>query len=442
MRSRLRELLEGVLFMLLLPVVIRAARRLAPCRPLAWARVRRRWRRRLTRGLRDYRVTWWDSSQLEPAITTWRQLLLIEAAELAGDPVGPRDGTLVALPGHLGDALHALPLLHAWRSRHPGQKLSVAVPPWSREIVEREAVADEVLTWRPPLWQYHRGQAAHRLNLLGCTAEAGALRARNFDTVITVNPTDPAVWLLVRQLRPRRWLGVGPVPGEDYPPLAEQHLVPFARGVYEGSRIQSVAGLGEGEVPALAWLPAADARTAAAIRLREAGVEEGTPVVALAPGAGWPGKQWPVTRFAEVARALAETHGCRIVLLGSPGERALAGEVAAAVGPRALNLAGQTTLLESCGLIGCASLFLGNDSALLHFAAVQRVPAVALFGPTDPAQWAPRHAGVQVLRATTGCPRCRPWHARARCDEQPACMARIPAPDVLQACVTALEAAA
>ena len=428
--------------MLLLPVVICAARRLAPGRRLAWDRARGRWRRRLTRGLRDYRLAWWDSSQLEPATSTWRVVLLMESAELAGEPAGPRAGTLVALPGHLGDALHALPLLHAWRQRHPGQPLAVAVPPWSREIVEREAVADEVLTWRPPLWQYHRGQAAHRLDVRGCTEEAAALRARNFDTVITVNPTDPAVWLLVRQLRPRRWLGVGPVPDAAAAPLPEQALSPFARGVYEAARIQAVAGLGEAEPPMLAWRPAEAARAAAATRLREAGVEEGTPVVALAPGAGWPGKQWPVARFAEVARTLAEAHGCRIVLLGSPGERALAGEVAAAVGPRALNLAGQTTLLESCGLIGCARLFLGNDSALLHFAAVQRVPAIALFGPTDPAQWAPRHAGARVLRATTGCPRCRPWHARARCDEQPACMARIPVPDVIQACVAALEAAA
>ncbi len=48
-------------------------------------------------------------------------------------------------------------------------------------------------------------------------------------------------------------------------------------------------------------------------------------------------------------------------------------------------------------------LFLGHDSGVTHLAAAARrdLPVIALFGPTDPAVWAPPRAGVQVLRGPT-----------------------------------------
>jgi heptosyltransferase-3 len=51
-----------------------------------------------------------------------------------------------------------------------------------------------------------------------------------------------------------------------------------------------------------------------------------------------------------------------------------------------------------------ASLFLGHDSGITHLAAAARadLPIVALFGPTDPAIWAPPRVGVHVLRGAQG----------------------------------------
>ena len=46
-----------------------------------------------------------------------------------------------------------------------------------------------------------------------------------------------------------------------------------------------------------------------------------------------------------------------------------------------------------------AGLYVGNDSGVSHLAAAWGAPALALFGPTDPAQWAPVGPHVKVLRA-------------------------------------------
>ena len=45
-----------------------------------------------------------------------------------------------------------------------------------------------------------------------------------------------------------------------------------------------------------------------------------------------------------------------------------------------------------------ASLYIGNDSGITHLAAAVGTPVLALFGPTDPAVWAPRGPHVQVGR--------------------------------------------
>jgi ADP-heptose:LPS heptosyltransferase len=45
-----------------------------------------------------------------------------------------------------------------------------------------------------------------------------------------------------------------------------------------------------------------------------------------------------------------------------------------------------------------AKLYIGNDSGITHLAAAVGTPVLAIFGPTDPAVWAPRGAHVRVVK--------------------------------------------
>jgi heptosyltransferase III len=51
--------------------------------------------------------------------------------------------------------------------------------------------------------------------------------------------------------------------------------------------------------------------------------------------------------------------------------------------------------------LGCwlasARLYVGNDSGITHLAAAVGTPVVAIFGPSDPAIWAPRGERVSVV---------------------------------------------
>jgi heptosyltransferase-2 len=49
-----------------------------------------------------------------------------------------------------------------------------------------------------------------------------------------------------------------------------------------------------------------------------------------------------------------------------------------------------------------AGVLVGNDSGVSHLAAAWDAPTVALFGPTDPAVWAPLGEHVRVVRSGNG----------------------------------------
>jgi heptosyltransferase III len=53
-------------------------------------------------------------------------------------------------------------------------------------------------------------------------------------------------------------------------------------------------------------------------------------------------------------------------------------------------------------LLARARLFVGNDSGVSHLAAAYGTPALSLFGPTDPALWAPRGPRARFLQAPDG----------------------------------------
>jgi hypothetical protein len=112
--------------------------------------------------------------------------------------------------------------------------------------------------------------------------------------------------------------------------------------------------------------------------------------IALHPGSGSPGKNWPLPRWRELClRLRADSHSLFIV----SGEAEPDG-LLADLGPplRHLPLNALADRLARC------SLFLGHDSGVSHLAAACGVPCVLLFGPTDPAVWAPPGPHVQVLR--------------------------------------------
>ena len=131
------------------------------------------------------------------------------------------------------------------------------------------------------------------------------------------------------------------------------------------------------------------------------GLKPGTRLVAIHPGSGSETKNWPASSWAELGRRLTAAFP-EVALLVIEGEADAA--PAQAVVEAWKNLphlrARLLPLPILAALLRESTLFLGHDSGITHLAAAARrdLPVIALFGPTDPAVWAPPRPGVRVLR--------------------------------------------
>lgn len=99
------------------------------------------------------------------------------------------------------------------------------------------------------------------------------------------------------------------------------------------------------------------------------------------PFAGSPRKCWPLEGYRELARRLEKQMPVR--WCAGPDDQ-LSGAVRI------------SNLFDLARWLATARLFIGNDSGITHLAAAVGTPVVALFGPTNPAIWAPRGPNVRV----------------------------------------------
>ncbi|MGH2448587.1 MAG: glycosyltransferase family 9 protein, partial [Chloroflexota bacterium] len=107
--------------------------------------------------------------------------------------------------------------------------------------------------------------------------------------------------------------------------------------------------------------------------------------VFLHPGAGASWKRWPAPHFAQVAARLRE-QGRQPMLIEGPADEGAVAQIESLIRLPVI----RREVGELAGLIAQAPLLVGNDSGVTHLAAALDIPTVALFGPTDPARWAPR----------------------------------------------------
>jgi heptosyltransferase-1 len=110
--------------------------------------------------------------------------------------------------------------------------------------------------------------------------------------------------------------------------------------------------------------------------------------VVLSPGGGWRAKCWPAERFGALCQKIRDTLDLRCVVNFGPGEDDLAAAVRAASGG-ADPLLYNEELGPLMAVLRSARCIVGGDTGPLHLAIALGTPAVALFGPTDPARNGP-----------------------------------------------------
>ena len=123
-------------------------------------------------------------------------------------------------------------------------------------------------------------------------------------------------------------------------------------------------------------------------------------MIAIHPGSGSPRKNWPAENWAALGQWLhRHAPQARLLLIGGEADAAQIATVRASLRGAHVLLAQNLPLPHLAAVLQRCRLFLGHDSGISHLAAAVGTPCVLLFGPTDPAVWAPANPGVKIVTA-------------------------------------------
>lgn len=173
-------------------------------------------------------------------------------------------------------------------------------------------------------------------------------------------------------------------------------------------------------------VPAVDQRTAD----KMLGKLQGKPLITIFPGASIAERCWGNDKFRQLAKRLIDA-GCCVVIVG--GKEDVASGHAIVAGTCALNLAGQTSLCETAGILNRSKLLVSGDSGVLHIGVGLGMPTVSLFGPGVAAKWAPRGNQQVVINHQLLCSPCTRFGTTPPCPIGAKCIQDISVDEVFVA---------
>src|SRR5271157_331871 len=291
----------------------------------------------------------------------------------------PREARRVCVyrVGNVGDCVCAVPTLYAVRRAYPKAHLTLLTSPGKRGLPGAKELLDGV-DWLDEIIVYYAEDVAGLRARLRFVRE---LRRRAFDVWFEVPQSLTHFTTCVRNMIAARAAGPRWAYGWRLSTIkfAARTQSEFREAPNEvESLMQIVEGAGLQRVDPAFPLPIAEEHRRKVDQLLGTAERAGPPLVAIGPGAKRSTNRWPIERFAEVARHAAR-RGFRIVVLGGAGELESCARIAEAAGSGAVNLAGRTSLPESCEVLRRCTLAICNDSGVQHLAAAVGKPSISLF---------------------------------------------------------------
>jgi len=307
-----------------------------------------------------------------------------QASQLS--PPDTTDGVLVLIRGALGDVLLTLPFLSALPAHfgvsgltlvgNAGNLSLLSNQPFVRSIHNQDRAGWAGLYETPP-------RLPPDLLAIVRSHRVGLVQARN--------PQDPTVSGLKR-------LGLETV-------LVIPSRPPADRMIHLTDYIFSVSGV----TPRPGWtlIKPTAAGLAEARAFLDARQLADKPWLVIHPGSGSAKKNWPLENWLALAESIQREWKIFPLLLLGPAETGR--EVMIARSGLDIPVARGLSLTTLAGLLSLAVGYAGHDSGVTHLAAGLGRPTVAVFGPTNPALWAPRGPLVRILAPRKAEMAASPW---------------------------------
>jgi lipopolysaccharide heptosyltransferase III len=123
-----------------------------------------------------------------------------------------------------------------------------------------------------------------------------------------------------------------------------------------------------------------------------------SPIVAFHPGSGSELKNWPLQNWIDLGNHFLKTSSGSLVIVSGEADQSQTERLQRIWRNPRVRYAKNLPLTDLAALLE-NTIFLGHDSGISHLAAAAGAKCILLFGPTDPAVWAPLNENARVIRA-------------------------------------------
>ena len=131
-------------------------------------------------------------------------------------------------------------------------------------------------------------------------------------------------------------------------------------------------------------------------------------IIGIHPGASSLTRRWSLDKFADVILEISSQFPCTIFVSGDHSEKSLGAELRRLVGPSTnmLDLTGLLSLKELAALLEKTSLFICNETGIMHLAIALNIKTISLFGPQLPRKYGHENGNSQILWKEFDCCPC------------------------------------
>lgn len=326
----------------------------------------------------------------------------------------------------IGDAIMTTPVIRAVKKNFPKAHLEVLAKPWVIPVYENSPYVDEIMVYD----DRHR----HKMGF-GTLVLVKDIKQRCFDlAVLMQNAFEAGLLVFLAGIRERLGYntdGRGVLLNRSIKPdpeLKKGHLIDYYIGILKRAGLKD-----DGRQMDLFISPSHKADAESFFEKKD--IDQSKPLIGISPGAaGGTAKRWFPARFARLCRKLSIKYDTKVLIFGESSDRSLGQYISNESGHVCVNIAGETSLGQAFALINACSLFITNDSGLMHAAAALGVNQVAVIGPTDYLATSPANKNSLIVREPVHCSPC----LKDVCPTDHACMEKISVDRVFNECRTFL----
>ena len=328
---------------------------------------------------------------------------------------------LVVKLSAIGDVIHALPVSYAIKETYPEAKVTWVVEPPAYNILQDNPYIDEIIVFEKKKFKSFGGFLQNFGPLKKKLAEGHydvALDLQGlFKSAAIAWCSKAPVKLGTCNMRECSDKISKPIVGEHSQGHIVERYLDVVRAL--GCRVDKVVFPME--------LTAADGKMARSY-LYAAGCKGDVPYVALAVGANWPNKRWPVQHYAKLCDWIYSQKHLPVLVGGGALDEQLAEDITRAAELPPVNMVGKTTLKQLAYVLKEAKAVVGGDTGPVHLSAGMGTPTIMVMGPTDANRNGPYGQLENAIEVNRPCKYC--W--KCACPHGFDCLERIKPEQVVE----------